>query len=95
MVDYWCRIGAVHPFREADGSGSQRLFTAQQATAIKLLGQMREMGVPIRAAARASAMIAGAQPGDLFYVDPETGRVFVNPSEVEGVCYVVRIPEES
>jgi len=49
QLDYWCRIGAITPARQANGSGTQRRFTNGQARAIRLAVTLRNLGAPMTA----------------------------------------------
>lgn len=40
-VDYWCRTGAIWPYVEADGSGSRRQWTSQQASWLQSIAAVR------------------------------------------------------
>lgn len=47
QLDYWIRVGAITPNRQANGSGTQRRFTRSQARAIRLAATLRTLGAPI------------------------------------------------
>lgn len=44
QIDYWCRTGLLQPEVPARGSGSQRLFSAREASVAWALGRLSELG---------------------------------------------------
>lgn len=51
QLDYWARCDIVIPsINQANGSGSQRLYSAQDITKLKLLKQMLNAGVQLSTA---------------------------------------------
>lgn len=44
QLDYWVRMGLVHPPVPASGSGSQRLFDVREVQVVWALGQLSQLG---------------------------------------------------
>lgn len=57
QLDYWARTGALVPARAANGSRTQRRYTAAQARAARVLGMFSEMGARHDAMASAAAAL--------------------------------------
>jgi len=48
QLDYWARTGLVRPsIKDAQGSGSQRLYSFQDLLLLKLIKRMRDSGVDL------------------------------------------------
>jgi hypothetical protein len=47
QLDYWCRLGAIHPLVDARGSGTRRLFSPRQAASVALVTQLAWLGCPL------------------------------------------------
>jgi hypothetical protein len=55
QLDYWCRIGLLHPGRQIpdhQGSGSARTWTATELEVARAMGKLTAAGLPPRAAER-------------------------------------------
>lgn len=45
QIDYWCRMGLIIPIREANGSGSQRLFDLEGVRTARIVTRLSAIGI--------------------------------------------------
>jgi DNA-binding transcriptional MerR regulator len=58
QLDYWARTGLVRPsVKDAQGSGSQRLYSFQDLAVLKLIKRMLDSGVNLQQIRRAMATL--------------------------------------
>ena len=58
QLDYWARTGLVRPsVRDAQGSGTQRLYSFQDLAVLKLIKRMLDSGVNLQQIRRAMATL--------------------------------------
>lgn len=107
QLDYWCRTGLVWPtVRDANGSGSRRLFSADDVRLIALLGVLRGRAV---GTADLTALVpvvtmwhSGLLVGAPLLAITDRGRTYPATTaddllevilEAEGPVTVVKVPE--
>jgi DNA-binding transcriptional MerR regulator len=57
QVDHWTRRGYLKPYREADGSGSQREFLISEAEVARWMARLDAAGFKLEAAATLARQI--------------------------------------
>lgn len=66
-LDYWCRLGAVRPVIDANGSGSQRRFSPDEVRIVRAVDALMRLGCTVDEAAAAAVELrflpAGAWHG--------------------------------
>src|SRR3972149_166731 len=84
QLDYWARTGLVRPsVKDAQGSGSQRLYSFQDLAVLKLIKRMLDSGVNLQQIRRAMATLKDLK-------EPALGTTLVS----DGNCiYQVESPE--
>lgn len=77
QLDYWTRQGVLIPAQDANGSGTQRLWSEDEARIARMLGALRQLGARLRVLARVADVMRAWPENDwhgVVYIDA-TGHV--------------------
>jgi DNA-binding transcriptional MerR regulator len=77
QLDYWARTGLVRPsVMDANGSGTQRLYSFRDLLELKVIKQMLDAGISLQSARKAVESLRG------FNKDLASARIVIQGSSV-------------
>lgn len=81
QLDYWTRLGILIPAQDAAGSGTQRLWSEDEARIAVMLAALRQLGARLRLLARVADRMRDWPDSDwdgVVYIDPN-GHISRSP----------------
>lgn len=71
-IDYWDRVGVLHPTHPANGSGSRRLWSDRDIAEIRVVVALRGLGCPLRRIGEFLDLLR-THPGSVLVADADGG----------------------